>query len=251
MLLNVRFNLNTEYNLLIAVRAHGRTELVAGWSTFLDRLRARQPALYAELAGLPQRALFAGSSLTGRPPAPTLKSLLQDPLVRRLSGMAAAHREDVRREWEKNKEAIAEFFSLIGAELPALIDCFIVHPALRQGAALSNTQIVWGHHAEFPNYASVYIAHELLHCATNLDPDSVTHAIIELAADNELRCRLNRRGRYFEQPGHAELAPLERKLLPVWRSFLEDPKIRLMQLITEQAHRHDGSSDARTRQRAA
>lgn len=53
-----------------------------------------------------------------------------------------------------------------------------------------------------------------------------SHAIIELATDNELRIRLNKKGKYFKEGkfdiGHDHLRKLEQKILPHWKDYLEN-----------------------------
>lgn len=98
---------------------------------------------------------------------------------------------------------------------------FLTHPKLRNGLTVDDSTIVWGHSEDFENYSSTYLAHELLHLATAHDPSDVTHAIIQLAADNEVRIRLNGHGDYFEHSGHRYLVEIEKFLYPSWKSFLE------------------------------
>jgi len=49
-----------------------------------------------------------------------------------------------------------------------------------------------------------------MHILTDHDSSDITHAVIELATDNELRIRLNRRGKYFDWPGHEHLKKIEK-----------------------------------------
>jgi hypothetical protein len=64
---------------------------------------------------------------------------------------------------------------------------------------------------------------------------STSHATIELATDNELRIRLNKKGRYFREGkfdiGHNKLREVEKKLLPRWKKYLENPKMNIKQFI--------------------
>ncbi len=110
---------------------------------------------------------------------------------------------------------------------------FLTHPKLRNGLTVDDSTIVWGHSEDFENYSTVYLAHEFLHIATAHDPSDVTHAIIELAADNETRIRLNGKGEYFEYPGHRRLVEIEKLLLPFWRTYLESGRKDFSNFVEE------------------
>ncbi len=139
----------------------------------------------------------------------------------------------VKNQWEKNYEVVSsELPKITGLDLPDKeITVFITHPKMKNGISrpLFNS-ICWGHKENWKNYTTVYLCHELLHLmAEGKEKDSDTmHAIIELACDNELRIRLNKKGKYFEenskQIGHPFLESLERKILPEWKKFLKSKK---------------------------
>jgi len=137
----------------------------------------------------------------------------------------------VERQWGENELAVLGYFKqILGLKIPSKITVVILHPRLCVGKAVPNkNKILWGHPEEWKNYSTVYLAHELLHILTenkykNYD---LIHAIIELAADNELRIRLNKYGRYFKENnhsvGHKNLRKLEKKILPFWKSYLKKP----------------------------
>lgn len=114
---------------------------------------------------------------------------------------------------------------------------FLTHPSLRNGLTVDDTTIAWGHSEDFENYSTVYLAHELLHIATAHDPSDVTHAIIELATDNETRIRLNGKGEYFEHPGHSYLVEIEKFLSPFWKAYLESGRKDFSDFIEESKKR--------------
>ena len=103
------------------------------------------------------------------------------------------------KEWKKAFKILEE---LSGIKLPDItIQVYLTHPKLKNGMAVDNQTIVWGHPEDWPNYSTVYLCHEIMHILTNLDRSDITHAVIELMADNELRIRLNNKGKYFQYPG--------------------------------------------------
>jgi len=98
---------------------------------------------------------------------------------------------------------------------------------------VDNQTIVWGHPEEWPNYSTVYLCHEIMHILTNLDPSDITHAVIELMTDNELRIRLNNKGKYFQYPGHKHLRKLEKNILPEWKKYLKKPEKNIFNFIKD------------------
>jgi hypothetical protein len=94
----------------------------------------------------------------------------------------------------------------------------VTHPSLCQGMYLGNKRIAWGGADRWPNYSTVYLWHEIFHDL--LGKSDVSHAIIELLTDNELRVRLNG-GSYPPFEGHVNLNPLKEKILPYWQEFIK------------------------------
>ncbi len=140
-----------------------------------------------------------------------------------------------KRRWEKNSEiALDELQEITGLSMPDMgVTVYITHPKMKNGVSLPSLKsICWGHEEEWRNYTIVYLCHELLHLMIRgrEKDEAIMHAIIELACDNELRIRLNGRGRYFKENskdiGHQRLGlvGLEKRILPAWRTFLEERK---------------------------
>jgi hypothetical protein len=62
--------------------------------------------------------------------------------------------------------------------------------------------------------------HEILHFYWLKPKDeNLSHAIIELVTDNELRIRLNG-GKYPPFVGHSWLEKIRRKIYPYWKKYL-------------------------------
>jgi len=144
----------------------------------------------------------------------------------------------VERQWNKNKNFVLSYFKNdLGLKIPNYtITIYIFHPKSHNGYADCQTKsILWGHPENWKNYTTVYLAHELLHILTykKLKDFDVMHALIELATDNELRIRLNKKGKYFipkqkkKMPLHIKkLFDLERKIYPYWKEYLKNRKGR-------------------------
>ena len=145
----------------------------------------------------------------------------------------------IEKQWRKNEKFVFNYFKkILGLKLLNIeVTIIITHPKLHQGHAFPKEKlIIWGHSEDWKNYSTIYIAHELLHILTegkykNFD---MMHALIELATDNELRIRLNKRGEYFQEGkfevGHKNLRNLEKKLLPIWKKSLTNTNVNILKL---------------------
>ena len=139
--------------------------------------------------------------------------------------------QEVKEEWkEHGNKALAILGEILRINIPTKkISVIMVHPDLRGGFSVGegkNKKIIWGHRAEWENYHTIYLLHELLHILLQWKdiPQNITHALIELATDNELRIRLHGGGQYFsvgeKSVGHPYLKSLEEKILPFWENYL-------------------------------
>jgi len=162
-----------------------------------------------------------------------LKKWLQSPESRRLVRETKQYREWLKEEWrKKEKKILKELKRIIRIPLPEKeISIYITHPKLKNGLTISPKIIVWGHKEEWPNYSVVYLCHEILHTMFWGDNSKITHAIIELATDQELRIRLNNSGKYFEFSTHKNLVNLEKKIFPDWKKYLRDKNLNITQFI--------------------
>ncbi len=140
------------------------------------------------------------------------------------------YRNWVEKTWYKNKDKALQILKdITGLKIPSItINVFITHPKLSNGSHIPKEKIIlWGHPEEWKNYTIVYLCHELLHIIVykKYKNDTLMHSLIELAIDNELRIRLNQRGKYFKEKGreigHPELRAIEKKFLPLWKKYLK------------------------------
>ena len=132
-----------------------------------------------------------------------------------------AYMEGVKAEWERNYPQTSKAVEqMTGFDLNKQITVNMTHPSLRNGMYMGNDTITWGHTAEWDNYDTVYLWHEVLH--SYLDRSDLSHALIQFIADNELRVRLNAGETYPPFEGHKNLFPLMEMVLPHWRSYLAE-----------------------------
>lgn len=148
----------------------------------------------------------------------------------------------VEEQWEKNNEVVWKYFKeVLNINIPKdKISVYIFHNKTYHGNANPNTKtILWAHSEDWKNYTTVYLAHEILHLLADkkCEDQEIMHALIELATDNELRIRLNKKGQYFKETkyniGHKYLRPLEKKILPYWKKFLTEKNKNIFQLEKE------------------
>jgi len=136
----------------------------------------------------------------------------------------------VKKQWQKNeKEALKILQEVSGLSIPKReITVYITHPKSRNGKTLDKKTIVCGHIEKWKNHITICLCHELLHIMTwpghfqtHFD---ILHSII-LLNDNELKIRLNKKGKYFKEKGFniepAGFFNLEKKILPYWKKYLE------------------------------
>src|SRR3989344_1401872 len=128
------------------------------------------------------------------------------------------------KQWMKNYLTSSKIVDdLTGFKLNKSFMIYITHPSLKNGHYLGNNKICWGHNEDWPNYATIYLWHEILH--SYFENDDVNHSIVQFLADKELRIKLNG-GKYPPFVGHENLTPLMKKLLPHWKQYLKERKPR-------------------------
>ena len=139
--------------------------------------------------------------------------------------------QNIKKEWRK-KESLVMSYIKETLRIPIIkgtITIYIYHPKLSEGRAYYKDRVIlWGHKELWENYSIVYITHEILHILLNgvCKDKNITHALIELATDNELRTKLNPDDVYFTKngiyQGHEYQKKLVKKIYPDWKRFLRD-----------------------------
>jgi len=171
------------------------------------------------------------------------KKIFKTPPFKKLMEETQAYSKTVQQRWSKKEKDIYSFLEQItGLKIPNLKpNIIIVHPKLSCGRSYSEIQsIVWGHKEDWNSYSTVYLAHELLHLIFDyykIPLDDLSHSLIELISDNELRFFLNKGGKYFKENdisvGHDNLRSIEKKILPYWKKYLKQNKKNIIEFYTQ------------------
>jgi len=156
------------------------------------------------------------------------EALLNDteksPLYKKFYKETQEYKDWLENEWNQKKAEVEKhLLNILKTNFPPKdFEVLVIHPAVGGGCYLGDERIFWGHSEDWPNYSLVYLIHETLH--EYFEKSDITHALIELITDNELRIRLNRGGEYFtcngQEVGHEYLRKLEQKILPEWKTYL-------------------------------
>jgi len=225
--MKLKFLIDKKYIFLHALNQRQHNEPFKGWAKFTNSIWNKYPQEWYFLAGHAEWPLIKNDSLTSvsKKAEKLLRKWLKTPQSKRLIRETEKYRDWLEKEWqEKGKMTLKELERIIRIPLPdKTISIYITHPKLRNGFTINPQTIVWGHHEDWKNYSIVYLCHEIMHTVVKSSNNS--HAIIELATDNELRIRLNKKGKYFKEGkfdiGHDYLRKLEQKILPLWKDYLK------------------------------
>ncbi len=137
----------------------------------------------------------------------------------------------IKNQWSKNeKESLKILQEISGLPIPKhKITVYITHPKSRNAKTINKTTIACGRTENWKNYLTVYLCHELLHIMTwpgHFQPNfDILHAIIMLT-DDELKIRLNKKGKYLsfkKEELNAKAIKsinLAKKILSYWRKYL-------------------------------
>lgn len=232
--MKLEFRVNPDYTFLHAINTTQKNEPFIGWAKFTNNIWKQSPEVFYFFAGAPEYILYSSSIPSlARKTHKILKKIRTSKQYKRLVKETRKYLVFVEKQWQKNENQALRILSEIsGFTFPkTTITVFLTHPKLRNGSVVDDNAIVWGHSEDFKNYTTVYLCHELMHIFTRHDPSDITHAIIELITDNELRIRLNHKGKYFVYQGHKHLKQLESKLLPEWKMYLAQKDKNIIRFI--------------------
>ncbi len=239
--MKLEFLIEKKYIFLHAFNQDQHDKPFKGWHKFTLGKWDKYPQECYFLAGFAEWPLLRKKSLKvlATKSEKLLEEWLKAPQVKRLIKETEKYRDWLEKEWNKKGEKVlTELEKIIRIPIPKKkISVYVTHPKLKNGMALNPEIIVWGHSEDWLNYSIVYLCHEIMHILTwNEKVDTKTmHAIIELVTDNELRIRLNKKGKYFKEGkfsiGHPKLKKIEKDMLPSWKKYLKNPKQNLKQFI--------------------
>ena len=200
-------------------------------STFLEKAKDLDFASYMFFAGSSDETLLACAyenidlNQLSQRVGKYIGDLVDDACFKPVLEASQRAQEKVESEWLSNYDKTSKVMeSLTGLNLSKKIDVLITHPQQRQGKNCDGT-ILWTARSSFPNYSTIYLWHEIMHSFVKpLDESAlserVTHSVIQLCTDNELRVRLNG-GTYPPFEGHAYCEATESALLKEWHLYLD------------------------------
>lgn len=237
-----KFKINKYY---LLIHALGQADLpFPEWVNLQNRLWEKFPKSFYLLTFHSEIAFIGREPLKGlSDTCQEAKRLIQEALkskeFQRLYRESKDYLSLVKKQWAKNqKKALSILEDLSGLKLPKRnITVLITYPKLYRSFALSNYNIIsLGYAEDWENSSTVYLCHEIMHFLTK--NTKIIHALIKLMTDNELRIKLNKKGKYFifQKPPQKKDHPLydyfdqiwqlEKKIYPYWKEYLKDKKGR-------------------------
>lgn len=229
--MRLNFLVDKKYTFLHAFSSRQPKAPFREWSDFILAQQKRYPQECFLLRGSAEWSILDKISLKSL--ADKTESLFKEwreaPESKRLINETQGYRDWLQKEWHKKGDIALRILKDI-TRIPLTnkkISVYVTHPKLYNGLNLPEKNIIcWGHPEDWKDYSVVYLCHEILHILTykKFNDVKIIHALIELAADNELRIRLHKKGDYFRENsyevGHPSLRNLERKILPLWKEYL-------------------------------
>jgi len=160
-----------------------------------------------------------------------LKELKRSKQYKKIYQQTEEYLKFCKNQWNENYHFTSKVINeLTKLKLNKKFTIYITHPGLKNGSYKGGNTIAWGHNEDWPNYATVYLWHEILH--SYMSYTDKEHAVIELITDEELRTRLNG-GTYPPFVGHKHLEPIKKKLLSNWRKYLNSNKKNIKEFMKE------------------
>ncbi len=234
--MELQFKINPDYIFLHAINQSQPNVPFKKWEDFTNRIWEGSKGIFYFLGGYAEYQLYLGKEKniekTAKKVEIIFNQLRKSKEFQRLVTETEKYKLFIEEQWQENKENVLKLIEeLSGLKSPdKTIRVYLTHPKLKNGRAVDNQTIAWGHSEDWKNYSTVYLAHELMHIVTFKKTKNfkVMHALIELMTDNELRIRLNKKGRYFKEGkfnvGHPYLRNLEKRILPYWKEYLKNKK---------------------------
>lgn len=146
---------------------------------------------------------------------------------RKLLKETQLYKDDCEDQWRRTVFQVQPFMErLTGFSFEKINDkvkIYITHPAVGNGSVWDRDsyKITWGRWGNFQNYTTIYLWHEILHFY--MESDEMSHAIIQLASDNELKKILNQID-YPPFEGHQSLNEIMRLIYEDWQAYLKSPR---------------------------
>ena len=165
------------------------------------------------------------------------EEIKQKELYKTLLKETEEYKKWLENEWESNENILErKMQSILKTDISNIeLKVFVVSNKMKSGLHISKGTIVWGHSEDFQNYSLIYLMHEMMH--DMLESNNLTHAVIELATDNELRVGLNGKGEYFyingRTVGHDYLLETEKRIENDWKEYLKNDTQNIYEFVVE------------------
>lgn len=168
----------------------------------------------------------------------SLECIFEFEEFKRVYENALKYKYKLEEQWGDYKDEVNKYFlECLRLDTKKDILANIINPYYRMGTNDMNNEVFFGHvnGIDNPVYNIVYLMHESMHCIFpykkewNNSQREICHSVIELATDNELRCRLEGKTDTYNN-GHKDGLPQINKLLPLWCAFLGKTSEEIEQL---------------------
>ncbi len=171
----------------------------------------------------------------GRETEQIIRAINRTDLFRSILQETEAYKREIELQWKRNQKLLYSALKSLLKEkdFSMTSKVVLVHPSFSVGKSFPENLIVYGHKEEWPNYNLVYLVHEFLHIIFyryGIPDNRISHALIELIADNEIRFILNKKHSktYFKEGrcsvGHPSLRLIEKQILPYWLGYLKNKR---------------------------
>lgn len=154
-------------------------------------------------------------------------------IFQKLKKQTKKYMKTLESKWNTKKNLINKIvYEVIRTPINDIFTVFVSHPNTHVGHNISyfpfsKNTLVWGHDGtKFPNYALVYLIHEIFHSFwvnIGLENNPITHIVQEFVADNELRVALDKRKKEkFNKAhivGHTFHKKIAKELYPYWKQY--------------------------------
>ncbi|MEK7634704.1 MAG: hypothetical protein AAB396_02380 [Patescibacteria group bacterium] len=232
-MIDFKFIINKKYLFLHAFRH--KLKISPEWVHLHNKVWKIDKDVYNFLIGHPE-AIISNRSLKqlSTKADKIIVNILHTKEFKKTHQETECYKKWISKQWSRNKININSILKrILKIDIPKIkFKVFLTHPRLTNGHYLGNYKICWGHPEEWRNYSVVYLIHETFHEILK-NNSRLMHAIIELAADNQLRIKLNKKGKYFDIKGHKELKKIEKILYPYWIKYLKDKEKNIFEFFEE------------------
>lgn len=226
---NVIFELDEDFLAAITIQHGGSGQEIEDlrnrlWEKYKDEYKALKKVHNESEFGLTPELVKQNKTLFPHIISETKSCHFFTNWLRGAEGFKLKSEEEWKRNYEKSSALMKD---ITGFDLSLTFHVYILNPANHIGRSIGNGLVAWGAPDEFPQYTTIYIWHEILHYYMKFN--KISHSIIELATDNELRVRMNG-GMMEPLIGHDYLTDVRKILFDSdWNEYLKNKNTNLIE----------------------